>query len=326
MNTSAAATYVTQQEYGGPEVLHLAERPVPEPGPGEVRIRAAASSLNPIDAKTRAGRGAASAIGRLPMSVGWDVAGLVEAVGPGVDPALAGRAVLGMPRFPQEAGTYATHLLAPADEVVPVPDGTDWLTAAALPLAGLTALSALTVEGEVAPGQRVLVRGGTGGVGHLAVQIARTLGAEVIATAGADRAAFARRLGAHQVVERGTPIASVVPERSLDVVVDLVGGDELPESVALTRPGGIVVCVPGGTDAGLDDLAARYDIRPRRTSVRPDRDGLLRLTGWLAEGRLAVHVDRAFGLDEIVDAHRALEAGGHRGKLGVRVDTDLATG
>lgn len=312
---------VVQHAYGGPEVLRLEPMTRRRPAGHEVLLRVVATSVNPIDAKTREGNGAARALGELPISVGWDVAGVVEEVGAQVTSFRPGQRVFGMPCFPGPAGVYATHATLPAADLAPVPAGMDDLLAAALPMAGLTALSAVRDLARVEPGQRVLVRGAGGGVGHLTVQIAKALGAEVVAVVSADKADFVRGLGADVVIDRRTNgrEPSAVP---VDAAIDLIGGECLAASVASTRPSGVVVCVPGGTDGGLDRLAAQHGVRAERTSVRPDREGLEVLTRWWAAGDLTVHVDEVYGLADVVAAHRRLAAGGLRGKLAVRVAAD----
>ncbi|WGX97762.1 NADP-dependent oxidoreductase [Nocardioides sp. L-11A] len=317
--TAPASLRVVQHAYGGPEVLEHAVVDVPRPGAGEVLVRMAATSVNPIDVKTREGRGAAASLGAFPISVGWDVAGIVEAVGEGVASLVAGQRVFGMPRFPQQAASYAGHVVAPAEHLAALPEAVDAATAGALPLAGLTALSAVRDLAEARPGRRLLVRGAAGGVGHLAVQIAKILGAEVVAVDRAEKGEFVRGLGADEFRDDADG-ASVAP---VDAVVDLVGGAALAASVSVTVPGGVVVCVPGGADAGLDELAARAGVRARRAAVRPDRDGLETLARWCADGALRVHLASRFALEDVVEAHRALARGGIRGKIGITVDAGI---
>ncbi|MDQ6527519.1 NADP-dependent oxidoreductase [Nocardioides sp. LHD-245] len=310
---------VVQYAYGGPEVLEQAVVEVPRPRAGEVLVRMAATSVNPIDVKTREGRGAAASLGSFPISVGWDVAGVVEAVGEDVHSLAVGQRVFGMPFFPQQAASYAAHVVAPVEHLAVLPDAVDVATAGALPLAGLTALSAVRDLAGARPGRRLLIRGAAGGVGHLAVQIAKILGAEVVAVDGAEKGDFVRGLGADEFRDR----ADEGPLPQVDAVVDLVGGAQLAGSVATTVRGGVVVCVPGGADAGLDELASRAGVRAERVAVRPDRDGLETLARWCAEGALHVHLSARFALDEIVEAHRALASRGIRGKIGITVDAAI---
>lgn len=311
------ARRVVQHRYGGPEVLEVVDVDLPAPSEGEVMVRITATSLNPIDSKTRQGGGAAGVMGDLPISIGWDVAGVVEQVGPGSGPIALGDRVFGMPCFPRQAAVCATRAVVPAAELAAIPAGMDSLTAGALPLAGLTALSAVRDRAGVTDGQRVLVRGAGGGVGHLAVQVAKLLGAEVAAIVSADKVEFVRSLGADEVVERGARGLDAVGP--VDAVIDLVGGPCLAESVAATRPGGVVVCVPGGADAGLDAAATERGVRAERTAVAPDREGLETLAGWVVDGLLQVHISDVLDLADIVVAHRKLDAGGLRGKVAIRI-------
>jgi NADPH:quinone reductase-like Zn-dependent oxidoreductase len=281
----------------------------------------AATSLNPIDAKSRDGGGAAPALGDLPVTIGWDVAGVVEAVGDGVDELAVGQRVFGMPCFPREAAAYATHTAVPAAHLALVPAGMDDLTAGVLPLAGLTGLAAARDLAGLTPGQRVLIRGAGGGVGHLTVQIAKLLGATVVAVVNPAQTAFARDLGADEVLDRSAVDGDGSLADAFDAVIDLIGGPYLKSSVALTRPGGVVVCVPGGMDVGLDDLAAKHDVRAARTSVRPDQKGLEMLARWHADGLLSTHIGEVFELDDIVAAHRRLGAGGLCGKVAIDISS-----
>ena len=184
---------VTQRTTGGPEVLEIGRAPVPEPLPTEIRVRVAAAGVNPVDWKTRAGGGMATVIGPPPFTVGWDVAGTVDAVGVGVTRFAVGDAVFGMPWFPRAAGAYAEFVTAPSRHFAHRPAGLSEVEAAGLPLAGLTAWQCLVDIADVRPGQRVLVHAAAGGVGHLAVQIAKARGAYVIGTASRGQARPAAR-------------------------------------------------------------------------------------------------------------------------------------
>ncbi|HXV92701.1 MAG TPA: NADP-dependent oxidoreductase, partial [Pseudonocardia sp.] len=192
---------ITQLSTGGPEVLEPGEAPVPEPLPTEVRVRVEAAGVNPVDWKTRAGAGMARVIGPPPFTIGWDVAGVVDAVGPGVTRFEVGDEVYGMPWFPRQAGAYAEYMTAPSRHFALRPPGLSAVEAAAMPLAGLTAWQSLVDVAAVRPGQRVLVHAAAGGVGHLAVQIAKARGAQVIGTASAAKHALLAELGVDQPVD-----------------------------------------------------------------------------------------------------------------------------
>ena len=161
--------------------MRISEVARPEPGPTEVLVRTGAAGVNPVDWKTRAGGGM---LGSPPFTVGWDVAGVVEEVGLGVTRFAVGDRVFGMPRFPREAAAYAEYVTSPSRQLARTPASLSDVEAAALPLAALTAWQALVDTAGVQQGQRVLIHASAGGVGHLAVQIAKARGAHVIATAG----------------------------------------------------------------------------------------------------------------------------------------------
>ncbi len=197
---------ISQATLGGPEVLELVEMPRPDPAPTEVLVRVTAAGVNPVDWKVRAGGGF---LGEPPFTVGWDVAGVVEELGRGVTRFQAGDRVFGMPRFPKEAAAYAEYVTSPSRQLARTPESIGDVEAAALPLAGLTAWQALVETADVQPGQRVLILGAAGGVGHLGVQIAKARGAHVIGTARSGKHAFLHdaryRRGdrLHERVDRG---------------------------------------------------------------------------------------------------------------------------
>ena len=192
---------IRQLSLGGPDVLELADVPRPEPGPTEVLVRVAAAGVNPVDWKVRARGGF---LGEPPFTVGWDVAGVVEELGRGVTRFTPGDRVFGMPRFPREAAAYAEYVTAPSRQLARIPEGLGDVEAAALPLAGLTAWQALVETAGVGPKSRVLILAAAGGVGHLAVQIAKARGAYVIGTARPEKHAFLASLGADEAVDYTT--------------------------------------------------------------------------------------------------------------------------
>jgi NADPH:quinone reductase-like Zn-dependent oxidoreductase len=192
---------ISQNTFGGPEVLQLAEVEKPQPLPTEVLVRVHAAGINPVDAKTRAGSGVAGVLGEPPFILGWDVSGVVEDVGHGVHTVAVGDEVFGMPWFPRAASAYAEYVTAPSRHFARKPASLSHVEAAAVPLAGLTAYQILTALADVQPGQRVLVHAAAGGVGHLAVQFTKHLGAYVVGTASAGKHDWLRQLGADEVVD-----------------------------------------------------------------------------------------------------------------------------
>jgi NADPH:quinone reductase-like Zn-dependent oxidoreductase len=302
---------ITQRTLGGPEVLELVDVPQPEPGPTEVLVRAAAAGVNPVDWKVRLRGGF---LGDPPFTVGWDVAGTVEKLGPGVTRFAVGDRVFGMPRFPKQAACYAEYVTSPSRQLARTPEGLSDVEAAALPLAALTAWQALVEAADVQPGQRVLVLGAAGGVGHFAVQIAKARGAHVIGTARSAKHAFLGELGADEAVDyTEESVEEVVGD--IDVVLDLVGDESTTRAVVTLRDGGLFILVPSA--ASLDSLREAAGDRVRLTGilVEPDRAGLEAIAGLVESGDLRPHVSATFPLEEAARAHEGGETGRTQGKL-----------
>jgi len=302
---------ITQHALGGPEVLELVEAPRPAPTPTEVLVRVAAAGVNPVDWKVRTRGGF---LGDPPFTVGWDVAGVVEEVGYGVTRFQPGDRVFGMPRFPREAAAYAEYVTSPSRQLARIPDGLSDVEAGALPLAGLTAWQALAETADVLPGQRVLILAGAGGVGHLAVQIAKSRGAYVIGTASAAKHGLLAELGVDEAIDY-TSEAVEDRVRDVDVVVDLVGDESTRGAIATLRDGGLFIVVPSA--AGLGDLLELAGDRVRVTGilVEPDRTGMESLAHLAATGALRPTIAETFPLEQAARAHEAGETGRTAGKL-----------
>jgi len=301
---------IRQQTLGGADVLELSEVPRPTPIPTEVLVRTRAAGVNPVDWKTRTRGGF---VGEPPFTVGWDVAGVVEEVGYGVTTLSVGDRVFGMPRFPHEAAAYAEYVTSPSRQLARIPDGLGDVEAGALPLAGLTAWQALVETADVGPGQRVLVLAAAGGVGHLAVQIAKARGAHVLGTARAEKHAFLAELGVDEAIDY---TSEDVAERArvVDVVLDAVGGDAASDALGAVRDRGIVVTLSGASVGPLRELAGDR-IRVVGILVEPDRAGLEALAELAAAGTLRPHVSRTFPLADAARAHELGETGRTQGKL-----------
>ncbi len=293
---------ITQNTVGGPEVLEIAERPTPQIKAGDVLIRIKAAGVNPVDAAVRGGF--YPLLGEPPFVLGWDLSGTVEAVGPGANGFAPGDEVFGMPRFPAQAGTYAELAAAPASEVVHKPDSLGHEAAAALPLAGLTAWQGLVTAGRLKTGDRVLIQAAAGGVGHIAVQIAKARGAYVIATASPGKVDFVRSLGADEVIDY-TSDDFVAKAGPVDLVFEALGGDHPEKSLKVLKDGGTLVVLLGLSEKAVAEAAAR-DIRVERISVRPDGAGLKELAKLTEAGKLIVHVAKSFPLDQAGAAHAFL--------------------
>jgi NADPH:quinone reductase-like Zn-dependent oxidoreductase len=302
---------IRQEAFGGPEQLRMVEIERPTPGPTEVLVRVHAAGVNPVDWKARA---APTMFTSPPFTLGWDVSGVVEEVAIGVNRFAPGDEVFGMPRFPLEAGCYAEFTTAPARQLAHKPARLTHIEAGGLPLAGLTAWQILVDVAKVQPGHRVLVTAAGGGVGHLAVQIAKARGAYVIGTARRDKHDLLRRLGADEVIDyTAVDVAESVTD--LDVAIDLVGGQSSVELVRTLSPGGLLIPVTRSGDPAIDHAAAARGVRIARFLVEPDQVGLDGLARLVDEGHLRVVVDTVLPLAEAAKAHQMGEAGRTQGKI-----------
>lgn len=324
------------ERYGDASGSRLAEiADPPPPGPGAVLVAIEAAGLNPVDFKFRLGKLRAIMRPKLPVVLGNEIAGRVLAVGAGVD-----RFTPGDPVFARLAkdggGAFAERAVVSADILAHAPASVDAATAAAVPLAGLTALQALRDVLALQPGQRVLISGGAGGVGGFAIQIAKWLGAHVTTTASARGAALVRDLGADAVIDYTTDRIDALP-RDFDAGFDLIGGDTLRQMFRVVKPGGRVVSVAdmpepqtarqdlgrGWGLAALFWLVSRKVRAAARTAgvgyrylfMRPDAEGLALLARLIDEGALRVTIDRSFPLDQAEAALAYLETGRAKGKV-----------
>jgi NADPH:quinone reductase-like Zn-dependent oxidoreductase len=295
------------------EALQLVEVERPEPAFGEVLVKVNAAGVNPVDVYTRQGL-AYNRVLDLPFINGWDVAGTVVKIGYGVSRFRPDDLVFGMPWFPREAGGYAEYVTAPARHFARMPAGLSFTEAAGLPLAGLTAWQMLTEVAAIAPGQRVLVAGAAGGVGHLAVQIAKARGAYVIGTASSAKHEFVRALGADEVIDYTTTDVSAAV-RDMDAVIQMFGGEAGLKALDCLRPGGVLVSGQAAWTPGLHERAAELGVRAVAYLVDPDGAGLDALAGLVTEGSLKVHLDAVFPLAEAAKAHDHVVGGRTTGKV-----------
>jgi NADPH:quinone reductase-like Zn-dependent oxidoreductase len=293
-HTNGTMKAVSQDELGGPEVLKLVTLPTPEPGVSEILIRVHAASVNPIDG---ANRQTGALIGQPPFVLGWDISGTVEAVGLGVTLYKPGDEVFGMLPFPKGHGAYAEYAVGPTRVFVPKPDRLDHVQAAAIPMVGLTAWQALVDTAGVGEGSRVLINAAAGGIGHLAVQIAKARGAHVTALASAANLDFVRSLGADEAIDyKSTDFTEVV--RDQDVVLDIVGGDYPARALDVLKPGGILVSTQPPSVGGVAEAAAEQAIRVAGIIVEADEVGMSGLADLAATGKLVPTIAATFPLEE----------------------------
>jgi NADPH:quinone reductase-like Zn-dependent oxidoreductase len=314
MTNTATMRAIRQDTHGSTEVLEEVEIPRPVPGLSEVLVAVRAAGVNPTDWKNRA---QALSINRLPLVLGWDVSGVVEAVGPGVTLFKPGDEVFGMLPYPHGVGSHAEYVTAPARSFAHKPDGIDHVQAGALPLAALTAYQALVDTADVQPGQRVLIHAAAGGVGHLAVQIAKSRGAYVIGTASTAKHDFLRSLGADEVIDYHTvDVAKALTD--IDVVLDPISLDSgaRARSLAVLRPGGTLVSILL-VPVEADELAAIAErgIRFESLLVEADHAGMQAIAGLAETGALRAHIEATFPLAEAAKAHALGETGRVTGKI-----------
>jgi NADPH:quinone reductase-like Zn-dependent oxidoreductase len=259
-------------------------------------------------------------LGRPPFTVGWDVAGVVVAVGSGVTRFAVGDRVFGMPRFPHEAAAYAEYVTSRSRQLARTPDRLSDVEAAALPLGALTAWQSLVDTAHVGPGQRVLIQAAAGGVGHLAVQIAKARGAYVIGTARGDQHDFVTGLGVDEAIDYTKQnVEDAV--RDVDVVLDLVGGETGLRSLPVLRDGGLLVSVPSSSDVAPLRRAGGDRVRVTGILVEPDRAGMEAIAALVENGALRVHVAKTFPLADAGRAHELGESGRTQGgKLVLTID------
>jgi NADPH:quinone reductase-like Zn-dependent oxidoreductase len=294
-------TALRAHERGGPERLRVEEAPVPVPGSGEVLIAVHAAAITFTELTWDLSWTTRDGADRTPVIPSHEVSGTVAALGDGVSRFAVGDEVYGLIDFDRD-GAAAEFTTAPAGTLAPKPRSVPHVQAAALPLAALTAWQALVDHAAVAPGERVLVHGGAGGVGVYAVQIAASLGAQVTATDLPSHAAFVRGLGADHFIDFTTEAFDEVAS-GLDVVLDSVGGATLDRSYGVLRPGGRLVTLAAPPSA---EKAAEHRVKAQFFVVRPDAAQLVHLSQMVDDGRLRPIVSQVLPLDE---GRRAFESG-----------------
>lgn len=306
---------------GAPSVFREENIEMPARINSEVLVRVHAAGINPLDAKTRAGRGVASAIEHWPAVLGYDFSGVVVESPYEAHPLKPGTEVFGMTTAPRTGGSYAEYVSVSSLSVIKKPPRLTHVEAAGVPLAALTAWGMVVDVAKAHEGQRMLIHAGAGGVGHFAVQFAAYFGAHVIATGSERNVSWLRELGAAEVIDYGAQRFEDVASK-VDVVIDLIGNvhdDTGTRSIQTLRPGGLYVNGPTGSWPTFAEECRKAGVRATSYKVAPDGAELAIVSRLLDSGDIRVHIDEVFALADAAEAHTSLEAGHTRGKLVLKV-------
>ena len=300
--------------YGGPEVLTYQDAPRPQPQRDELLISVHAAGVNPLDCKVRAGSMKEFLPHKLPLIPGWDVSGVVAKIGPAASRFREGDEVFAM-AHPMQDGAYAEYIASSEKLIAAKPRRLHHVQAAAVPLAALTAWRALFEAAQLKRGQRILIHGGTGGVGHFAIQLAKWKEAHVLATASTKNQQLLRDLGADEPIdyteERFEDVA-----KNVDVVLDTIGGKTQERSWPVLKKGGILVSL---VQPPPEETAMVHGVRSAFVVNTPRADWLTRIGKLIDDGKLKVLIDRVLPLTEARRAHDLSESGHARGKIVLRV-------
>lgn len=301
-------------QFGGPEVLEIRNSTIPEPKSGEVLVKVAFASVNPIDVKTRAGLGWAAEQNKdkLPWVPGYDISGRVIGIGPEVEQLQPGINVAGFVGFPLQGGAYSQYICVPEKDLSIVPDSVTLEAAAALPLAGQTAVQALN-KARIQEGERVLILAGAGGVGHLALQIALAAKAEVYTTCSESNLDYLATLGAHAINYQFAPVSQRL--EAVDVLIDLVGGDAALDALKCLNDAARVVTVPTLSAELICEKAKLLGFQATGMLVAPDPEQLDTMLYMVGVGLLKVEIQHIYPIDQVQLAHQQMATGHTRGKL-----------
>lgn len=310
---------ITIYEPGSVVNLKFEDIEIPQILDNEVLIQVKAISINPVDVKTRAGKGV---YGRLkdmkPIIIGWDISGIVVKIGNEVTDFEVGYEVFGMVNFPGHGKAYAEYVAVPADQLALKPASISFEEAAAATLAALTAWQALVTNAKIKADDRVLIHGAAGGVGHYAVQIAKLFGAHVIGTSSANNKDFVLSLGADEHIDYQNQKFEEIAS-DLDFVLDTIGGDNIDRSLEIIKPGGTLISIPSGLNEAVTEKSKAKGVNGYFMMVQSNGEDMSKLAELLESGVLKSHVSATFKFEQMGDAHLQVETGKTRGKVVVIV-------
>ncbi len=304
------------KEFGGVEVLKIADVDRPKPGKGQTLIEVHASSINPVDAGLLSGRLQKMFPMNLPAVLGWDIAGTIVEVGEDGNTDEAGVKVYGQASpVAGGSGAFAEYAVAPSHLIARMPKNLDFNEAAAISLVGLSAVQGINEHLKLKPGQKILIHGGAGGIGSIAIQLAKHIGAYVATTATDVGIDFVKKLGADEVIDyAGEDFAEQLSD--FDAVFDNVGGDVYAKSFSVLKKGGTIVSMTHRPD---EDLIKKYEVNALYEHTETSSDYLNELTKLIEDGVITVNLDKTYPLDQIAEAFRIKQEGHVRGKIAVEV-------
>ncbi|MCF0048947.1 NADP-dependent oxidoreductase [Dyadobacter sp. LJ53] len=297
--------------------LQIYNAAIPEIQPTEILVQVKAIGINPVDVKTRSGKGI---YGRIkcqnPLILGWDISGVV--MQSKTTAFSIGDEVFGMVNFPGHGQAYAEYVAAPVSQLALKPGNISHEEAAAASLAALTAWQALVKHAQVQPGQKVLIQAAAGGVGHFAVQIAKHLGAQVTGTSSAKNEAFIRQLGADAHIDYTNYDWANHPEK-FDFVLDGVGGSAIDHSLLMIKPGGTLISIPTGLNEAVTEKAKLQGVNGYFILVQSDGADMQQIADLLKKGSIRSHVSAVFPFEQMTTAHSQVESGHTVGKVVVKI-------
>lgn len=306
-------------EAGGTEKLIYTELPIPSIQDNEVLIQVKAISINPVDAKTRSGKGVYGRIkDEKPLVLGWDISGIVTETGKNTTPFKKGDEVFGMVNFPGHGKAYAEYVSAPETHLALKPENITHQEAAASTLVALTAWQALVTHAKIKSGDRVLIHGASGGVGHFAVQIAKHFGAYVIGTSSAKNKDFVLSSGADEHIDyQAQPFEKAVS--NIDMVLDTIGGEYIDRSLEVVKQGGTLISIPTGLNETVADKAKAKGVDGYFILVQSSGKDQSAIAQLLEKGIIKPHISAVYPFEEIAKAHQQIESGRTVGKVVVNL-------
>lgn len=305
---------IVLKDFGSVDNLQIEELPSPVIKDDEVSVQVKAISINPVDAKTRSGKGAAQRLKEFsPIILGWDISGVVTEVGSSVSDFKNGDEVFGMINFPGHGKAYADYVAAPAAHIAIKPKNISFEHAAAATLAALTAWQAIEAL-NIKSGDRFLIHAAAGGVGHFAIQIAKHIGAYVIGTASAPNKDFVLSVGADEFVNyKAQPLDEVIS--NIDKVLDAIGGDNIDLSLKLMKPGATILSLPSGKSEQVQEKAAANGMIGLHIMVQSSGEDEQKLAELIEKGKIKPYVSKTFSFNEMKEAHLQIESEKTVGKI-----------